>query len=244
MKTKKKWGLIIATFLAALGIVLMSQTAFAASKYPKLTGANYPTGTLRAGTPFSIRGVITSPTTIKAVRVGVFRDKKGKNAVTARTARPYATRYNIGALDPYVYFDRLAAGSYYYIVAAQNSASSRILLRKAFKVSGGSATSGYPKITGANYPTSIRRGGVFSIRGTISSGSKLTNVTVGVFTSSNATGVKTGRSVNPNSTTYNVANMDSYIQFNILPAGRYYYIVKATNANGTKILVRKRFTVS
>ena len=249
VKTNKKWVLFLAAVLTVLGISVMSQSAFAATgtskaTYAKLYNANYPTS-LKRGSAFSIRGQIRSTTTITAVRAGVYRNKKGTNPVTARSVRPYSTTYNLVVLDPYIYFDRLAAGKYYYVVAAQNSRGSRILLSKAFTVTGGStSTSGYPKISGANYPTTIRRGGVFSVKGTITSGTRMTNVTAGVFINSNATGLRTGRSVNPNATSYSLSRIDQYIQFDKLASGTYYYIVKATNQYGTRILVRKRFTVS
>ncbi len=242
--------MFLAAVLAVLGIGIMSQTASAATAngkakaaYPTLSSANYPTS-IKMGNPFSVRGIVRSNSTITALRAGVYRDKKGRNAVTARSVRPYATVYSIARLDPYIYFDRLAAGSYYYVIAAQNSAGSRILLSKAFKVTGGTSTGAYPKITGANYPTTVRRGNVFSVKGTIKSGTRMTNVTAGVFLYSNATGVKIGRSVNPNATSYSLSRIDQDLHFENLPAGKYYYIVKATNQYGTKILVRKHFTVA
>lgn len=247
LKTNRRWVLFLAAVLTVLGIGIMSQSASAATKaskatYPTLSSANYPK-TVKMGTPFSVRGIVRSNTTITALRAGVYRDKKGRNAVTARSIRPYATVYSIDRLDPYIYFDRLAPGSYYYVIAAQNSAGSKILLSKAFKVTGGSATTTYPRITGANYPKTVRRGGVFSVKGTVRSTVKMTNVTAGVFLNSNATGLRTGRSVNPNSTTFSLARIDQDIHFESLARGTYYYIVKATNAYGTKILVRKAFNV-
>ena len=219
------------------------------ASYPTITSANYPTS-IRQGSTFIIRGIVRSTTTLVAVRAGVFHDKAGRNAATSRTMRPYSTVFNLSALDPYVYFNHLAPGSYYYIVAARNLAGTRILVRKSFTVTGSSGGSGstvragYPKISGVRYPTSIRYGSVFSVKGTITSSTRLTNVTAGVFLNSNATMLQTGRSVNPGTTSYSLANIDAYIYFNRLPRGTYYYIVKATNAYGSKLLVRKRFTVS
>lgn len=214
--------------------------------YPTISNANAPAKTIKRGSVFMIRGTISSQSLIQKVRVGVFHDKKGTNPATARQVTVGSRTYNIAYLDPYIEFDRLPVGSYYYIVAAKNAVGSKILVRKAFKVTGSnSGTGSYAKITGANYPSgTIRYGAFFSIRGTVSSTTKLTKVTAGVYTNSDATGMRTGMSMNPNAKTFSLTRLDDYVYFNKLPRGRYYYIVTATNGYGTKMLLRKAFTVA
>lgn len=112
-----------------------------------------------------------------------------------------------------------------------------------FSVSGGgqSQTGSAPAISNYNAPSSLEVGQIYSIQGTISSDTALTSVTAGVFTSS--TDMVTGKTVYPNATSYNLKNIDRYVYFNNLRAGTYYYVVKAENASGTKVLVSQIFTV-
>lgn len=96
--------------------------------------------------------------------------------------------------------------------------------------------------SGINAPGSLKVGQTFSITGTITSASSnLTNVSAGVYTTSGT--LKTGRSVNPGSRTYNLSGIDPYVYFNDLSAGTYVYKVMATNAKGTTTLKNQTFTV-
>ena len=95
--------------------------------------------------------------------------------------------------------------------------------------------------SGVNTPGNIKVGNVFSLYGTISSGSVLKSVTVGVYNSLGT--MMTGKSANPNAYSYNIHNLDNYVLFNKLAAGTYSYKVIATDASGTKTLVNKSFKV-
>lgn len=96
-------------------------------------------------------------------------------------------------------------------------------------------------ISGANAPGTISAGNVFSITGTVNSGMPLTNVTAGVYDYSGA--MKTGKSAAPNAASYNIKDLDNYVYFNHLPAGRYVYKVTASNASKSATLVQKAFFV-
>lgn len=96
-------------------------------------------------------------------------------------------------------------------------------------------------ISGANSPGTITQGDKFSISGTISSGTSLTNVTVGCYDVDG--NMKTGKSVSPNATSYDIKNLDSYVYFNNLAPSVYYYRVTATNSAGSKTLINKVFIV-
>lgn len=96
-------------------------------------------------------------------------------------------------------------------------------------------------ISGQNAPGTLNVGNVFSISGTVSSGSKLTNVTAGVYDQNG--NMKTGRSTNPGSNSYNIKGLDNYVYFNHLAAGIYQYKVIASNSSKTVTLVSKVFVV-
>lgn len=153
------------------------------------------------------------------------------------------------------------SGGYYHFVAVRSVNGSTVMIMDPgsnatnlsayknryqiiyFSVSGnGQAQSNsLPTISNYNAPSSLEVGQAYSIKGTISSDSRITSVTAGVFTS--ATDMVTGNTVYPNSTSYSLVNVDRYVYFNRLNAGTYYYIVKATNAAGTATLVCQTFTV-
>lgn len=202
-----------------------------------IIGYNYPT-TIKKGGVFSITGIVSSGSSnITSLTVGVY-DSAGK-LKTGKTVSPNTTSYNIANVDDYITFNTLDVGTYKYKITATNSAGTKTLLEKEFTVTDITDTL---SITGYNYPTSIKKGGVFSITGTVNSGSsKITSLTVGVYDSTGT--LKTGRTVSPNTTSYNVANVDDYIEFNILDVGTYKYKIIATNSSGTKTLLEKEFTV-
>jgi len=90
-------------------------------------------------------------------------------------------------------------------------------------------------------PTTIITGETFIVQGTVSSGATLTDVTVGCYDYDG--NMLTGKSVNPNSTTYNLKNSDASVKFGTLSPGVYFYRITATNAGGTTTLENKTFIV-
>ena len=90
-------------------------------------------------------------------------------------------------------------------------------------------------------PGTITAGSSFSIRGDISSPTKLTSVTVGVYDVSGR--MKIGKTVNPGKTTYSLRALDTSVKFGRLTAGVYVYRVFASNSGGQKRLVNKVFIV-
>lgn len=220
-------------------LINSSFTVKSAATYARISDYNIP-GTLQAGQSYSIKGSISSETKLSSVTAGVYTSSSGGTMKTGKTVYPNKTSYNLRSLDAYVYFNRLPAGTYYYRVNAANSAGNIVLINRSFTVK---AAATYAKISGYNTPGSLRVGRAYSIRGTVSSNSKITSLTVGVYTASSGGTMKTGRTVRPNTTSYNIRNVDPYVYFNRLPAGTYYYRITATNSAGAKTLVNTRFYV-
>ncbi len=98
-----------------------------------------------------------------------------------------------------------------------------------------------PKISGQTKPSTMKAGSSFSIRGTITSGQKLTEVTVGVYDTSGS--MKIGKTVRPNTTSYDLRNVDTSIKFGSLGTGGYRYKVTAKTSAGTTTLVNSAFMV-
>ena len=200
---------------------------------------------IKVGNVVSIRGTVTSASSnLKSVTVGVY-DSNNK-LVTGKTVAPNAKTYNIRNLDAYVSFGDLKAGTYYYKVIASNAANTNVaVVNQKFTVSDGSTTTTDTlSITGGVTIPNIKVGNVVSIRGTVTSASSnLKSVTVGVYDSNNK--LVTGKTVAPHAKTYNVRNLDAYVDFGSLKAGTYYYKVFATNATTTNFpVVEQKFTVS
>ena len=198
----------------------------------------YPT-TLNIGQVFSVNGTISSNYNITNVTVGVYTTSG--TSKTSKSVTPNATTYNVKNVDNYILFNSLAAGTYVYKIIATDQKQTLTLASKTFTV--GSATSTLA-IGTYTCPTTLQAGKVFSISGTISSNYNITNVTVGVYTTSGGSTPATSKSVTPNAKSYNVKGVDNYILFNKLTAGTYVYKITAKDEKQTLTLVSKTFTVT
>ena len=200
---------------------------------------------ITAGKSVSIRGTVTSATSnITKLSVGIYR--QDGTSVTGRTVVPNAKSYDVSKIDPYVKFGGLSAGTYYYKVLVTNATHTNYaVVNQKFTVSDGSTTTTDKlSMTGGVTIPNIKVGNVVSIRGTVTSASSnLKSVTVGVYDSNNK--LVTGKTATPNAKTYNVRNLDAYVNFGNLKAGTYYYKVIASNAANTNVaVVNQKFTVS
>ena len=200
---------------------------------------------IKVGNVVSIRGTVASASSnLKSVTVGVY-DSNNK-LVTGKTVAPNAKTYNVRNLDAYVSFGSLKAGTYFYKVIATNATHTNVVVvNQKFTVSDGSTTTTDTlSISGGTTIPNIKVGNVVSIRGTVASASSnLKSVTVGVYDSNNK--LVTGKTVTPNAKTYNIRNLDAYVNFSSLKAGTYSYKVIATNATHTNVaVVNQKFTVS
>ena len=91
------------------------------------------------------------------------------------------------------------------------------------------------------FPPDQYVGALFAVRGIIESNYIIRSVTVAVY---NDNGVaETGKTVAPNTYTYDIKNLDYDLLFDILSVGYKTYIVEATDELGTKTLVNYSFRV-
>lgn len=99
-----------------------------------------------------------------------------------------------------------------------------------------------PKFTGNIYPESIIQGKGYPVKGVISATSgTIKKVKVSVINSASKT--MTSKYVTPGSTTYDISALDSYITFDKLTNGVYFYRVSVTTNDGTYILLNRDFVV-
>ncbi len=220
-----------------------SNSTTAEDKIQVSNGTTIPN--ITAGTSVSIRGTVTSATSnITRLTIGIYREDG--TIVSGRTVVPDAKTYDIAAIDAYIPFGTMPAGTYFYKVIATNAThTNHTVVNQKFTVSNGNASAADTiSVTGGVTVPNIEAGNVFSIHGTITSASSaLKSVTVGVYDSNGKW--MTGKTVSPNTKTYDIANVDEAVTFGTLPAGTYFYKVIATNATHTNhTVVNQKFTVS
>ena len=212
-------------------------------------GINDMPAALSAGEKLNVTGTVTSASSdLTAVTVGVY-DASGK-FVTGKSVNPKSDSFDLSRLDKFVEFDRLPAGSYSFAVIASNAAQeNKTLMNKTFQVKGGASevtSSGTDLLSisgAANIPSNLAIGEGLSITGIVTSlTSNMTALTAGVYDAGG--NFVTGKTINPASKSYDIAKLDSYIAFNVLPAGNYTFAVIASNAENTNTTLQsKKFTV-
>lgn len=198
----------------------------------------YPTGSLKRGSYYSLRGTISSNYTLSWVK-GEVLDANGQ-AVCSKTQYPGSTSYSLlnSGIDYAMTFNTLAVGNYTLrYSAADSSGNSTSWTSPSFAVQSSLAIG-----AGRYTPGTLRRGSYYSINGTITSDVNITRVTVGIYRS-NGEATEYVRTAYPNSRSYNIVNQDYYMMFNRLAVGSYYFRVTASDASGTeKTLVDNAFT--
>ena len=217
-----------------------------------ISGGTVIPDTMAAGKAITVTGTVTSANSnMTALTCGVY-DSNNK-LVIGKTVNPRSKTYDLNTLDYIMAFNKLAAGTYTYVVSASNAGNAAYtLVSKTFKVGAGNSSStttasATDKITisgGTNMPATLKAGGAVNVTGIVTSAdSNMTSLTVGVYDS--AGNLVTGKTVNPASKTYDLKNLDSYVAFHKLSGGNYTYAVIASNAANTNYaLVSKSFTVS
>lgn len=105
-----------------------------------------------------------------------------------------------------------------------------------------STVSGFT-ISNATYPTAVKVGGSFILKGNITSNNKISTVRVSIY---DKNGVLQGTSVerNPNTTAFDISTVDNDVKFGTLAQGMYTYMVDIIDVTGTyAILLMQPFSV-
>ncbi|MCC8076160.1 MAG: phage tail-type lysozyme domain-containing protein [Clostridiales bacterium] len=90
--------------------------------------------------------------------------------------------------------------------------------------------------------TSMTYGTLFTLKGTITASSAITSVTAGVYNSSGK--AVTSASATPNSTAFDVYELDEDVLFSQVPVGSYTYVIKATVGGTTYTVLDYSFKVT
>ncbi|MBQ8296937.1 MAG: hypothetical protein IJX77_04060 [Ruminococcus sp.] len=201
---------------------------------------------LAKGKGVTVKGTITSASSdITGVTVGVY-DESGK-MVTGKIVYPNTRTFNLSALDEYILFNKLDAGTYNFKVYASNATVSGMLLsNQKFTVKGISSELVKDTISisgGTEVPAKLAKGEGLIVKGVVKSvTSNINELTVGVFDANGS--MITGKTVNPAVNSYNINKLDKYVLFDGLNDGSYSYKVIASNSSvSDMVLVEKKFTV-
>lgn len=211
-------------------------TALPASAMTMLNGIS-PSGTLAAGKAFTTAGKIESNYKIEQVMITV-QSTTGIIKFFG-SATPNALTYDVYNLDSYMKFSGLPAGNYIYKVTAKDLKGTKTLVNSRFNVKASLGVKGASMV----YPSgTLTKGKTFRVSGTVSSTSNIKNVMLRVFRTDGT--VMFSRTATVGAKSYNVYNLDKYMKFASLGAGKYVYQVVVTDANGTATnVISKSFAV-
>ena len=207
-----------------------------------ITGQTVLPATKTQGTAQSIKGtVFSSSSNLTSVFAGVYNS--AGQVVTGRTINPAATSCDLAAkLNQYIEFNKLPVGEYTFAVIASNASTiNQVMTNQKFKVTA-SAVVPISITNGTVVPANFKQGDKLKVTGIVTSDSNMTSLFAGIYDSSNK--VVTGKTVVPNSKTYDISQLDANVRFDTLQPGTYTYAVIATNATNTNFTVSKQvFTV-
>lgn len=215
--------------MMTLVYVLPIQAQAATSKIT-ISGATKPS-TIKKGSFFNMKGTVKSANTLKEIRCTLY-NSNGKKCLQRFITYPKSKTYDLRRADPYLTFDKLNAGTYYYrVLCIDNKGYQKRVINKKFKVIG----NGKIKIVNPK-PSSnvtINQGSAYAISGKISSTYTLGSVRARILNSSSK--AVYSKTVKPKKKTYSLANstLDAYMYFDRLAAGTYKFEVTATDTQGT-----------
>ena len=188
-----------------------------------LRHAILPAGVLAEGRAFTISGQICSDYQIRSVSIAVY-DAAGNQqfGIEKNICRHVFSLYSV---DSKMAFSTLKAGDYTYKIKAVDFKSDKTWTGSfsvcPSDVIGSDCT--YPKGT-------LEKGQTFSCKGTVSSGSQLSEVTMSVYS---VTGVKQfAASAVPGGKSFDLHSLDSEMTFRKLEPGKYIYRVAVRDVNG------------
>lgn len=216
---------------------------------------NYP-GTIKEGDTFSLRGEVSSNYKITSVKGYVIN--ASNKTVQSTEDKPNSTSMDIRSanLNQRMLFDKLSPGAYTLKIEAKDASGKIIPESKSFTVTAKgqeNAPQNTPpdkvastlNINLTNYPTSIKEGDMFSLRGEITSNYNITNVNGYIINLSNNKTLQTTTDT-PNAKSMDIrpAELNQSMLFDKLSPGSYYLRIEATDASDKTLVSSKSFTVN
>ena len=244
MKKTKKVIMMLIMAVLIMAVPVSAQAAFKVTT----SGVSLPS-TIKKGATFQMKGVLKANEKMTKISCTIY-NSNGKKCIQRYDAKLNTKKYNMKKADPYLAFDKLPAGKYYYRVCVYNAKGKkkRIANRK-FTVSTSGTTASDGKIQISNPVPSgditLNAGRSYSLSGTITSKYKMKKITAKIINSSNQ--VVYSKVSKPNSKRYNLKNsaIDSAMKFDALTAGTYTFQINAIDSEKNNVvLIKRKITVN
>lgn len=240
MKSKRKILFLLCMLVMVLAVPMQTQAA--KKNKIRVVDATKPS-TLKEGSFFNMKGTVRSNKEIKEIRCTLY-NSTGKKCLQRFVTYPNAKTYDLRRADPYLQFDKLPVGKYYYRVLVINKVNyQKRVINKKFEVIGdGKIKIVNPKPSGN---LTMNQGKTYALEGKITSTYTLGKVTGKIINSTTGKAVYS-KSVNPKAKSYNLKNsvIDNAMLFNKLEPGVYKYELVAVDTKGTSVrLIYRTITI-
>lgn len=237
MKKTKKVIMMLITALLIMAVPASAQAAFKVTK----SGVSLPS-TIKKGATFQMKGTLKANEKMTKISCTIY-NSNGKKCLQRYDKKLNGKTYNLKKADPYLAFDRLAAGKYYYRVCVYNAkGTKRRVVNRKFTVNDTAASSGSIKISNPlpSGDFTLNAGQSYSLSGTITSRYKMKKITAKILNSSNQ--VVYSKVSKPNSKKYSLKNsaIDSAMKFDALTAGTYTFQINAIDSEKNNVVLIKR----
>ncbi len=203
---------------------------------------NLPTTTFAQGKSFLLGGIITSNYTITSLTAGIYKPS-GDEALAPKTVKPNTVSYNLADIKDSLAVQNLSGGIYTYKVVATTDGRNFQLVEHTFTIVAPKSESLEMSISYVNDPGFQHKVGTdFNPGGVITSNYSISSVTLRVYNNSKNGITAIEKTVYPNKTTYNLADISDF-GFNTLSLGNYTYRVYAVSSGTSKQMHEFTFDV-
>ena len=209
--------------------------------YLSLTAASKPMGRLYRGDIFTVKGYVRSNYPLTRVVSTIYNADKTEILYQVDLAPENETDFNLNSyLNSEMHFSALALGSYCFELKASTERSEEMFLDTTFTI--------VPpplRVTLSNEdsPSGLQSiGSAVSIGGIVRSNYLITSVTIEIRKDSDNTLV-TGKTVSPNTYTYNVSSLAASMDTASLKTGDYVYILRIVSNNQTRRMAYSEFSM-
>ena len=197
---------------------------------------------IKQGDYFGLRGTVKSNYPLTTVKGYI---KRGDEVVQSTTDTPNGTSMDVknANLNNKLIFNNLSAGNYVLLIEATDASGNKKSVSKDFNVYVEKKESSL-KIDLTSYPTSIKQGDGYGLRGTVTSNYNITEVRGYVINPSGNTVLSSADYPSSTSMDIRYAHLNNDLIFNNLPAGSYTMKVTATDTSGKQVQISKDFNVT
>ena len=228
-------------FIALMLVIMLLMSGIsvnAASSGVSIKKYSAPT-TLKTGQKFVVKGTVSSTQTIKRIEVGIVNSSGKWTSYKYDNKKVNAKSFNLSKADKKLKFGKLAEGIYYYRIYVHTAdGKTHTVLDQKFTVK-----TPRPVVSDCTQPDELKIGKGFSLKGKITSDTKMTKVEIGVVNADTGKWTAQKYTTNPKAKTFNISKADSAVHFGRLECGFYTYRIVAKTSYGTFTLVDKSFSV-